>query len=69
MTTYLPPYSPECNPDEYLNRDLKTRLCTSDRARNKSELLEKAEAFMSWLAKTPERVVAYFQHASVRYAT
>ncbi|SEQ92701.1 Transposase [Azotobacter beijerinckii] len=66
---YLPPYSPECNPDEYLNRDLKTRLRTSDRARNKSELLEKAEAFMSWLAKTPERVVAYFQHASVRYAT
>jgi hypothetical protein len=23
---YLPPYSPEINPDEYLNRDLKTEL-------------------------------------------
>ncbi|MFC5768656.1 transposase [Thauera sinica] len=23
---YLPAYSPEANPDEYLNRDLKTNL-------------------------------------------
>jgi transposase len=26
---YLPPYSPEINPDEYLNRDLKTMLRAS----------------------------------------
>ncbi|MGI2325135.1 MULTISPECIES: IS630 family transposase [Methylococcus] len=32
---YLPPYSPEINPDEYLNRDFKTELRSSDRATSK----------------------------------
>ncbi len=65
---YLPPYSPEINPDEYLNRDFKTELRSSDRAANKRALLQKATAFMERLARTPERVMAYFKHAAVRYA-
>lgn len=65
---YLPPYSPEINPDEYLNRDFKTRLRTSDRAPNKQVLLDKACAFMDFLRNTPERVMAYFKHAAVQYA-
>ena len=39
---YLPPYSPEINPDEYLNRDFKTELRSSDRATSKKVLLHKA---------------------------
>jgi transposase len=65
---YLPPYSPEINPDEYLNRDFKTRLRSSDRAKNKNALLQKAKDFMQYLADTPERVKAYFSHEAVRYA-
>ena len=66
---YLPPYSPELNPDEYLNREFKTRLRLSDRAPNKSALLEKANAFMEFLKETPQRVMAYFKHSAVRYAS
>jgi len=65
---YLPPYSPEINPDEYLNRDFKTVLRSSDRADSKTALLQKATAFMDFLVKTPERVMAYFKHAPVSYA-
>lgn len=66
---YLPPYSPELNPDEYLNREFKTRLRSSDRAQSKSALLEKANAFMEFLKETPRRVMAYFKHSAVRYAS
>jgi len=44
---YLPPYSPEINPDEYLNRDFKTALRTSDRAMSKNALLQKAQVLCS----------------------
>jgi transposase len=65
---YLPPYSPEINPDEYLNRDFKTELRSSDRATSKKALLNKATTFMERLVKTPERVMAYFKHSAVQYA-
>jgi transposase len=65
---YLPPYSPEINPDEYLNRDFKTELRSSDRATSKKALLQKASRFMEFLSKTPERVKAYFNHSAVQYA-
>jgi len=65
---YLPPYSPEINPDEYLNRDFKTLLRTSARATTKKSLMDKAAAFMSFLSKTPERVRSYFTHHDVQYA-
>lgn len=65
---YLPPYSPEINPDEYLNRDFKTVLRSSDRAPSKTALRQKATLFMDYLVKTPERVRAYFKHSAVQYA-
>lgn len=65
---YLPPYSPEINPDEYLNRDFKTVLRSSDRASSKTALRQKATLFMDYLVKTPERVRAYFKHSAVQYA-
>ena len=65
---YLPSYSPEINPDEYLNRDFKTELRSSDRAASKKALLHKATTFMERLVKTPERVMAYFKHPAVQYA-
>ena len=65
---YLPPYSPEINPDEYLNRDLKTRLRLSARSKTKDALLGKAKVFMEFLQRTPSRICAYFTHPAVRYA-
>lgn len=65
---YLPPYSPELNPDEYLNRDLKTNLRLVSRSKTKNALLLKAQTFMQSRAETPERVKAYFNHSAVLYA-
>ena len=65
---YLPPYAPQSNPDEYLNRDFKTQMRSANRCRTRDGLLEKAAAFMQFLLNSPERVKSYFQHDSVAYA-
>jgi hypothetical protein len=66
---YLPAYAPQSNPDEYLNRDFKTHLRNAERCSTRDGLLEKAAAFMQFLANSPERVKSYFQHDSVAYAS
>lgn len=65
---YLPAYTPDANPDEYLNRDLKTTLRSQEPKRSAPALKSAARGFMEFLARTPERVRAYFNHSSVRYA-
>lgn len=65
---FLPPYAPESNPDEYLNRDFKTALRTGPISRNKDELLEKALSFMQRIASLPNHVMAYFRHPAAAYA-
>ena len=65
---FLPPYAPESNPDEYLNRHFKTALRTGAVSHDKKTLLEKAIAFMRQLATMPERVKAYFRHPAAAYA-
>jgi len=66
---YLPPYAPQSNPDEYLNRDFKTHLRSVDRSRTRDGLLDKAAAFTQFLVSSPERMKSYFNHDSVAYAT
>jgi hypothetical protein len=67
---YLPPYSPEINPDEYLNRDFKTTLRLSARSKSSNELLSKAETFMESLRKIPERVIRHFKkNPNIIYAS
>lgn len=66
---FLPPYAPESNPDEYLNRDFKTALRTGPVSHDRSSLLEKATAFMNKLTSMPEHVMNYFRHPSAAYAT
>lgn len=65
---FLPPYAPESNPDEYLNRDFKTALRTGPVSRNTDELLEKAMSFMKRIASLPGHVMAYFRHPAAAYA-
>ena len=59
---YLPAYSPEYNPDEYLNHDLKRTLGTQSMVKDKQELQNHTESFMNSLATDPEHVQAYFNH-------
>lgn len=65
---YLPSYSPELNPDEYLNCDLKAGVHSGKPARDKSNLKDKANTHMTLLQRKPARVRKYFQHEKIRYA-
>ena len=62
---YLPAYSPEYNPDEYLNHDLKRSIGTQQQACTEPELQQKADVFMNGLASTPEHVQSYFDHPAL----
>ena len=65
---YLPSYSPELNPDEYLNCDLKCGVHSGIPARNKNTLKKKVSSHMRMLQKKPQRVRKYFNHRKICYA-
>lgn len=65
---YLPSYSPELNPDEYLNCDLKTGVHSTAPARSKSQLKSKALSHLRMLQKKPCKVAKFFKHPKVAYA-
>ena len=65
---YLPAYSPELNPDEYLNCDLKAGVHSGKPARTKEQLKRKVSSHMHMLQKKPKRVASYFEHQCIRYA-
>lgn len=65
---YLPSYSPELNPDEYLNCDLKAGVHSGKPARTKTQLKKKVLSHMRMLQKKPHRVAKYFKHEKICYA-
>ena len=65
---YLPSYSPELNPDECLNADLKDGVTRCAPSRSKAQLKKAAISHLRKLQKSPRRVRKYFQHKPVRYA-
>jgi len=65
---HLPSYSPELNPDEYLNCDLKAGVHSRAPARDKKGLKKKLISHMRKLQKMPARVVKYFRHPKIAYA-
>jgi len=65
---FLPSYSPELNPDEYLNGDLKQRIRSGLLARTEKELTRKTRSFMKMLQKRPHHVRSYFNHPKIAYA-
>ena len=65
---YLPSYSPQFNPEERLNADLKQEMGKRVPVRTKTKLREAANEHMTMLEKTPQRVMSYFQDRRVRYA-
>jgi transposase len=65
---YLPSYSPERNPDEYLNCDLKYGLSDTPAPKTQEQLKENLENHMNRIQKDHTRVVKYFNHKSIKYA-
>ena len=65
---YLPSYSPELNPDEYLNSDLKGGLNAKRMPRNNKQLKDNATQYMNELSLNSEKVKSFFRHPRVQYA-
>jgi transposase len=65
---YLPSYSPQLNPEERLNADLKQEMGKRVPVRTKAKLRQAATEHMAMLEQNPERVMRYFQDKRVRYA-
>ena len=65
---FIPPYSPELNPQEYVNQDLKTNIIGKKRAINKEQLKDNINNFMNKRKQDKPQVKKYFHHKHARYA-
>jgi serine/threonine protein kinase/transposase len=65
---YLPTYSPELNPVEYLNNDMKGEVNKAGLPDDRATLHGRIVGFMTRLAHLPTHVISYFLHPCVQYA-
>ncbi|KMP11013.1 transposase [Candidatus Nitromaritima sp. SCGC AAA799-A02] len=65
---FLPGYSPELNPDEVLNQDVKSNAVGRRRPRNQEEMIKTVRGYLRSRQKTPHTVKNYFNEKHVRYA-
>lgn len=65
---FLPSYSPELNPDEYLNCDLKAKISTDRPTRHKGDMKAKMLKHMRSIQAQSKRVKSYFKHRKIAYA-
>lgn len=65
---FLPGYSPELNPDEILNQDVKSNAVGRKRAHNLKEMMRNVRGFLWSRQRQPHIVKKYFQEKHVRYA-
>lgn len=64
---FLPAYSPELNPDELVNADLKRSLPMRHRARDRAQLAAETRRFFHRRQRQPHIVRGYFGGPHVRY--
>jgi transposase len=64
----LPTYSPELNPDEYLNQDVKSNALEWQRPHDKQEMVQDLRSYLRSTQRQPDVVKSYFRHRCVRYA-
>jgi transposase len=65
---FLPSYSPELNPDERFNADLKQAMRFKPSSRQKGHLKNATLRQMERIARSAARVRKYFDHPTVQYA-
>jgi transposase len=66
---FLPAYSPEINPDENLNQDLKRHMrALTTRPTDRPGLLATIRAFLRSVQRRPALVASYFHTDTCRYA-
>jgi transposase len=65
---YLPAYSPELNPDELLNQDVKSNALGRRRAKDAQDLIANVRGYLRSTQRQPHIVRNYFLEENVRYA-
>jgi transposase len=65
---FLPPYSPELNPDELAWNTLKNGIIGRQTVQSKQELKSKVRGGLRRIQKSPEMVRSFFQHPKTKYA-
>ncbi len=65
---FLPGYSPDLNPDEFLNNDVKSNALGRRRPREAPELVRTVRSYLWSTQRQPAIVRSYFQAPSVQYA-
>ena len=65
---FLPSYSPELNPDELLNQDVKSNALGRQRPSNQTELMGKVRSYLRSRQCKPDIVANYFLGKHVQYA-
>jgi len=64
---YLPPYSPELNPDEHVWNYLKNHKIGRQTTKSGFDLSKRVEGIMRSLQKLPEKVSSFFRHPWTKY--
>ena len=64
----LPTYSPDLNPDELVNNDVKSNALGRKRPRTQQQMIRHIRAHMQKRQNDPALVRRFFQEESVRYA-
>ena len=65
---FLPAYSPELNPDELLNHDVKANALKNTITRTQDQLKSNLKSYLFKLQKSPQKIRNYFKKEYVRYA-
>ncbi len=65
---FLPPYSPELNPDELLNQDVKSNALGRRRPANKEEMKSGVRSYLRSTQRQAAVVRNFFLEKHVRYA-
>jgi transposase len=65
---FLPGYSPELNPVELLNHDVKANAAARRRPRSAGELREELHGYLRRRQRQPQVLVRFFDHPTTRYA-
>src|SRR5208283_2198808 len=65
---WLPAYSPELNPDELLNQDVKTNALGRVRPENLHQMMDFVRSYLRITQGGPKRVKRYFHEGHVQYA-
>lgn len=65
---YLPGYSPELNPDELINQDVKSNAVGRNRVRDVKQLIANVRGFLKGRKRQPDLVRRYFLGQHVKYA-